>query len=346
MSSGGRFDISALQVIASVLAAVTGAIAASYLGIAGTIVGTAVMSVAGTAGSAIYRHYLGRGQEQLKNKAAQIVPKARDSSAGSALNRHRPATEAGAHAARPNGAAANGAGARAVAGETSDRGQSATAGARRPGLAAAPTELFRTVGHAGTGQPGTEPAGTGPDSGADNPAHTRSWDTADQDATLFRPSPAKSGSYPAARLGDTQTRAAGSRRGRRQPRPSWVKLAAAALAVFAIAMAAITVFELAAGKPLEAAVYGRKSTGTTLSHALGGHVPTARHHAHRGSRPSGSATPKPRASSSSASSSPSPSPTPTSSSPAPRGTRSASPSPSASATPTGSASPSSSASAR
>ncbi len=135
MSSGGRFDISALQVIASVLAAVTGAIAASYLGIAGTIVGTAVMSVAGTAGSAIYRHYLGRGQEQLKNKAAQIVPKARDSSAGSALNRHRPATEAGAHAARPNGAAANGAGARAVAGETSDRGQSGTAGARRPGLA-------------------------------------------------------------------------------------------------------------------------------------------------------------------------------------------------------------------
>src|SRR5579875_1673830 len=74
--SGRRIDLSATQVIASVLAAVTGAIAASYLGVAGTIIGTAVMSVAGTAGAAIYKHVLGRGQEKLKSAAAQMSPAA------------------------------------------------------------------------------------------------------------------------------------------------------------------------------------------------------------------------------------------------------------------------------
>ncbi len=57
--SGRRIELSITQVTSSVLAAVTGAIVASSLGVAGTIIGVAVVSFATTAGTAIYRHYLG-----------------------------------------------------------------------------------------------------------------------------------------------------------------------------------------------------------------------------------------------------------------------------------------------
>jgi hypothetical protein len=67
--SDRRFDMSGLQITASVLAAVSGAVLASYLGVAGTIIGTAVMSVAGTAGTAIYKHYLGSTAKHLKETA-------------------------------------------------------------------------------------------------------------------------------------------------------------------------------------------------------------------------------------------------------------------------------------
>jgi hypothetical protein len=75
MSKNGerRFDVSGLQVMASVLATVTGAVAASYLGVAGTIIGAAVMSVASTAGSAFYKHYLGRTATRLKEATPVAV---------------------------------------------------------------------------------------------------------------------------------------------------------------------------------------------------------------------------------------------------------------------------------
>ena len=64
--NGRRIDLSATQVIASMLAAVTGAVAASYLGVAGTVVGAAVMSVASTAVASVYKHYLARSRERLR----------------------------------------------------------------------------------------------------------------------------------------------------------------------------------------------------------------------------------------------------------------------------------------
>jgi hypothetical protein len=74
--SDRRFEITGTQVVASLLAAITGAIAASYLGIAGTIIGTAVMSVASTAGAAVYKAYLGRTARRLKAKAPVIAQRA------------------------------------------------------------------------------------------------------------------------------------------------------------------------------------------------------------------------------------------------------------------------------
>ncbi|WP_157246111.1 hypothetical protein [Nonomuraea typhae] len=64
-----RFELSVPQVLGGALAAVTAAVAASYLGVAGTVIGAAVASVASTVGSAIYTHYLKRTGEKVKEHA-------------------------------------------------------------------------------------------------------------------------------------------------------------------------------------------------------------------------------------------------------------------------------------
>src|ERR1700680_4604596 len=61
-----RLSLSSTQVAASVLATLTGAIAASYLGVGGTLAGAAVGSIASTAGTEVYRHYLVRTHERLR----------------------------------------------------------------------------------------------------------------------------------------------------------------------------------------------------------------------------------------------------------------------------------------
>ncbi|MGW4470600.1 hypothetical protein [Nonomuraea sp. NPDC004354] len=61
-----KFELSVPQIAGGALAAVTAAVAASYLGVAGTFVGAAVASVASTIGGAVYTHYLKRANEQIK----------------------------------------------------------------------------------------------------------------------------------------------------------------------------------------------------------------------------------------------------------------------------------------
>ncbi|MFC6899531.1 hypothetical protein ACFQGX_30060 [Nonomuraea dietziae] len=61
-----RFELSVPQIAGGALAAVTAAVAASYLGVAGTFVGAAVASIASTIGGAVYTHYLKRANEQIK----------------------------------------------------------------------------------------------------------------------------------------------------------------------------------------------------------------------------------------------------------------------------------------
>src|SRR5579875_3220718 len=65
MSDRPRLELSTVQVIASAGAAVTGAVLTSYLGDGGTILGTAVGSVASTTGFAVYKHYLARTREKV-----------------------------------------------------------------------------------------------------------------------------------------------------------------------------------------------------------------------------------------------------------------------------------------
>ncbi len=58
-------ELNSVQLVASMAAAVTGAILTSYLGDGGTILGTAVGSGASTAGFAVYKHYLVRTKEKV-----------------------------------------------------------------------------------------------------------------------------------------------------------------------------------------------------------------------------------------------------------------------------------------
>lgn len=61
-----RPQLSATQVVASVLAAVTATVAASYLGVAGTVIGAAVASVLTVVGNAVYGHSIQRTGERVR----------------------------------------------------------------------------------------------------------------------------------------------------------------------------------------------------------------------------------------------------------------------------------------
>jgi hypothetical protein len=67
-----RLQLSATQVIASALAATTATVAASYLGVAGTVIGAAVASVLTVVGNAVYSHSIQRTSERVR----EVVPAA------------------------------------------------------------------------------------------------------------------------------------------------------------------------------------------------------------------------------------------------------------------------------
>lgn len=65
-----RFQLSITQVAASALAAVTATIAASFLGVSGTVIGAAVASIVTVTGNAIYSHSIRRTSERVR----EVVP--------------------------------------------------------------------------------------------------------------------------------------------------------------------------------------------------------------------------------------------------------------------------------
>src|SRR6266567_2885413 len=433
--SGRRIELSATQVIASMLAAVTGAVAASYAGIGGTVIGVAVMSVASTAGAAFYQHYLGRSKERLRSAAVVIAPviAPRANINGSPGHRGR---GTGAHAHAPGGqtrAAGNPDGAAGsqdrAAGDQNLAGRQArvpgtTGSAPYPAREAGQfsgwpwspdspvTEGFPTIsGEAARwSDPPTETAGlTGSlDAGNRNAGHEDAGnldaghedagneDAGDEDAGNLDAGHGDAGHEDAGnldaghedagnkdagneeatqRLGDGPGNGAGQagpsadsgyddpgsgtdgngpdtgtsreragKGGQRSARRRWPAMAAAAIGVFVFTLGGITAFEVAAGKPLDALIWGRHSGGTTVGdvtgaqHAGPASPPTSPHATPTPShRPTGSPTPT--------ASSPTPTPTPSATrSPSPSPTQSPSPTPSSPAPAPAAASPSGSAS--
>ena len=277
MGDRPRFELSTVQLVSSMGAAVTGAILTSYLGDGGTILGTAVGAGASTTGFAVYKHYLGRTKEKV---APVIVEHARQWSPVTGTSRGtspgaggRPGGQGTADrtATNPNGAAkgATVAGAnvsRSVGPASADQARpldAADPGPRDPGDARtrgfeqAETETMRpfgtvrmnSAGHdggpGGTGRPGS-PAGFA----SDGPGNGRDGGGA---------GPGKHGKD-----------GGGIVRGLRD-HPRWVVTVATSLAVFLVALVVITLIEFGTGKPIDASVWGRSSSGTTLGNVTGGH---------------------------------------------------------------------------
>jgi hypothetical protein len=381
--NGRRIDLSATQVIASMLAAVTGAVAASYLGVAGTVLGAAVMSVASTVVASVYKHYLARSRERLRaaREAARTAPPAggrflpHDGATGSGQDTSQAATRADLSRAT----------ARADLSRATTRADSVRASAARPdrpagpddvtqimpavafrphrwdgadrangldGLADGATQIGSRPGREADGatqigsrpgreadgvtQIGSRPGREGTGAGRPDGARPGRPDPGDGDAgrgePAARPGPASEPGGPGA--GDDCAGASQDARWRR-PRP--LVLAGIALGVFLLAMAGITAFEAAAGKPLDAIVGSGHGSGTTVGSIVGGsgHQTGPRHTGPV--RPSQGTSPTPRPSTSRA---PTPTPTPTpASTPSPSPTPSGSPGASPATSPSGPASP-------
>ena len=70
---GSRLGVSTVQVGASAAAAVTSALAASFFGVAGTLIGAAVGSIISTLAGALYADYLRRAAERIKLTRSVVI---------------------------------------------------------------------------------------------------------------------------------------------------------------------------------------------------------------------------------------------------------------------------------
>jgi hypothetical protein len=305
--SGRRLDVTATQAVSSMLAALTGAIAASGLGIAGTIIGAAFMSLAGTVGAAIYKHYLGRSKEKLREAATSLAPKAATHPAAAAVLRHSLRLDPELTARlRPDGQAVvetradpPGADHEQPAALADTRVETAVAGPARHARATtgAPSAFTRddsaaaavaaniaaavlgdrgTLGHESLGYTAAEHPVTDPDGGA---------------AGRDRPPGGGAGSRSPARR-----------------RRRWLAMAGAVLATFVVAMSAVTAVEAIAGKPLESLIWHKSGSGTTIGSVVENR-PSSRATTTPGTSPAPSQSPSARPSSIS--------PSPSTTSPAP-----------------------------
>lgn len=318
MSRPRGIHLSGSQIIASVLATLTGAIAASYLGVAGTLVGAALGSIASTTGTEIYRHYLMRSQERIRAAGETLYQR----TTGAHTMTQHPATQPNS-ATQGNGAI-QGNGARTEAGgrhathQDQPGQETATWRRRYPDGApdAAETQLIPEL--AALRQNGQTIRWAGGDdrdhlAGPGDTAGTRAGGQVG-DGESGSGSPAAGGSQRSGHWWDGISR--------RQ----WLTYGGVALGAFVAVIAVITIFELSVGKPVDAVVWGKHATGTSVGDVVSGHsspskvthpattsTPSAQPSSSAPPGPNGSVAPSSPAPSPSFSVSSSPAPTPTTS---------------------------------
>jgi hypothetical protein len=307
MSRPGGLQLSPVQIIAALLATLTGAILASYLGVGGTLVGAAVGSIASTTGTEVYRHYLRRSQERLK-------------AAGEVL-RHRQA-DSGQHA-------------RHAAGQP-------TGGAQLGDAATETLAASRAARGTGAGRYNGRGQDRSPDASENQiipvTAEASAWQ---RRAGAAGPAGPTAGEHATGELSDGAVRDGAAADGaaadgsggsgpwwRNISRRQWLTYGGVALGLFLVAMVIVTVIELSVGKPLDAAVWGKHSTGTSVGNLVGGGGSGHKQPATHGSSP----TPGTQSSGSTAPSSPTA--TPSGTSPTPSTSASSAPSSGPAATPT------------
>jgi hypothetical protein len=303
MSDRPGIELSTVQLVSSMGAAVTGAVLTSYIGDGGTILGTAIGAGASTAGFAVYKHYLARTKEKV---APVIVEHARQwTPTGTVASDSRPTRHDGvtradvtradvtrADLSRPDDATRVDRSLHNGNGNGNGRGYTAAdweqAQQTAPGWAQ-PTQAEPGWGPDPTRQDLPRP-GYGADPTRQDAAPTRTQygtvrtgdgslvNGADGDGSGL----AGSGSSGSGGSGSGGSGSGGSGPGdgrHSKPgggflagRPRWLVPVATAAAVFIVVLIAITVVELGTGKPISASVWNRSQTGTTLG---GSHKTTA-----------------------------------------------------------------------
>ncbi|MER6115083.1 hypothetical protein [Streptomyces sp. NPDC001743] len=267
-----RIDLSLPQVAGSAMAAVAAAVAASQLGVYGTILGAGVMSIVATCGGSVFQHFFRRTGEQIREVTVQVKHPGREVTVHARRPRHggdpgARSTASGARTApgEPHGSADATALLRAVAPHVSD----ATAPGGPHGSADA-TALLRAV-DATTVLGQVDPAGASAAGAPKDPDATAILRPVDATTVLRKVS-----------TDPDRTRPTGAGEGTRRltaPAPDevftpatthgtrirgWKRSAIGAAVVFAVSMAGITTFELVSGNDLSG---GR---GTTVGSVVRG----------------------------------------------------------------------------
>ncbi len=260
------------------LATVTGAVIASFFGVYGTLIGTAVISVASTVGAAFYQATLQSGKDQLIETRDAVASRAR------AYRVSYHSSVSGARHGEP--------GHTTVVGywrpdDDSDTDIAGGLAARED--AAAEDEATAADGHRAAPPDGDtvaeqsgHPVAAGETAAEDAAGDTAAEDTAHPLGAGETGGPPTRTNVSGSAVGDGEadTVAGGDHPVVGRPvrdlldRIGWKRVAAVAAVVFVVAVGVVTAIELLAGKPLNALVSGRHSSGTSVSNLFGGQPAT------------------------------------------------------------------------
>ncbi|MFF9351191.1 hypothetical protein [Streptomyces sp. NPDC014734] len=230
-----RIDLSLPQVAGSAVAAVAAAVAASQLGVYGTVIGAGVMSVVATCGGSVFQHFFRRTGEQIREVTVQVKHQDRETTVRTRETVRTPPARGGRRSAAP--------------------GRAVDATMAMPVVDA--TTAIPAV-DATTAMPAVD--GTSPPHGTDPTTVLRAVGT-DPDRT--RPVPLDATRSPAAvRPVPDEEFSEATTHGTRLR--GWKRPALGAAVVFAVSMAGITTYELIAGNDLSG---GR---GTTVGSVVRG----------------------------------------------------------------------------
>ena len=300
MSGRRGLNLSAAQVIASVLATLSAAVAASFLGVAGTLVGAAVGSVVSTMGTEVYKHYLQRSEERLRSAGQVLYHSAARTRTGN-TDVQAGTAASGRRAAYPGTAGQQGVtrdlGNRGVADRDPANQETAVWDRRQYGTPRDPHETQTISGlstqwaAAASGRPrngGTSYGGSLNDaasSARSTDGQGGPHDSATEHAHgSITPAGADGGAGGHGSVWAAITSFFGG-----LTRRQWLACGSIAGAFFLVVMLAITVFELSIGKPLSVAVSGGHSTGTSVGDTFSGHS-SRKANTHPSSTPSATPT--------------------------------------------------------
>jgi len=245
MSGRRGLNLSAAQIIASVLATLSAAVAASFLGVAGTLLGAALGSVVSTMGTEIYKHYLQRSEERLRSAGQVLYHSAARTGTGN-TNAEAGAASGGRHAAHQGSAGQQGVtrdlGSRDVAGQDPANQDTAVWDRRQYGT---PRDSRETQTISGFG---TEWAGAA-NGGAANGGASNGWDGSGHSAGQHANGSITPEGADGDAAGHGSVWAAITSFFAGLTRRQWLTYGGIAAGLFIVVIAGIVVFQLAVGRP-------------------------------------------------------------------------------------------------